>query len=397
MRKCVVGHAGARDYNQIALSFEETGLLSALVTDFYIPPSLNKIFRLRDEANIPFGRTKVSSRALYEFIKEKSPLTRDKRNYVKKDRAISKKSLEHALLTDSNLFLYSYYAYEAFSYIKSNTLDNKCFLFQLHPHPLSVKKILLEEADRLPFAKESIDKEAEFSIDNTALKQLSEEVHLSDQCVVASSFTRTTLIENGADSTKVKVIPYGVDLTRFPQKSSYSMQQTLNVIFIGSMVQRKGLADLLAAIRKMKTGKINVTLIGRTIIDKSLLDHFSDVNFKVKVNIDHRSLLIELHNSDVFVFPSLVEGFGHVILEAMATGLPVITTTHTAGVDVIADNEDGFIIPVKSPDAIAEKLEILMTKKTLCKEIGNAANLKAKTFTWERFRKDLVAFYLKHS
>ena len=167
---------------------------------------------------------------------------------------------------------------------------------------------------------------------------------MSDHCFVASSFTKRTLIENGADEDKITIIPYGIDHNKFTAKTIYSKSNDIfNIIFVGSMVQRKGLADLLQAMRILNSDKIKLTLIGRTFLDNDLLEHFKDVNFSLMSNISHVELLNQLHKSDVFILPSLVEGFAHVILEAMACGIPVIATENTCAPDVLTHNEQGYI------------------------------------------------------
>jgi glycosyltransferase involved in cell wall biosynthesis len=93
----------------------------------------------------------------------------------------------------------------------------------------------------------------------------------------------------------------------------------------------------------------------------------------------------------VLVFPSLFEGFGIVIPEAMSRGLPVVTTEHTGGPDLITDGADGFIIPIRSSTAIAEKLELLAGNRELLAEMRQAAREKAKRRTWEGYRRALGA------
>ena len=94
---------------------------------------------------------------------------------------------------------------------------------------------------------------------------------------------------------------------------------------------------------------------------------------------------------DVFVFPSLFEGFGLVLLEAMAMGLPIITTTHTAGPDLIEEGREGFIVPIRDANAIAEKLTRLHEDRSLRDEMSASARRRAKEFTWEDYGAKLSA------
>jgi glycosyltransferase involved in cell wall biosynthesis len=107
-------------------------------------------------------------------------------------------------------------------------------------------------------------------------------------------------------------------------------------------------------------------------------------------SLAHDDLLAEMSRHDVLVFPSLHEGFGLVILEAMSQGLAVITTPHTGGPDVIREGQDGFIVPIRSADAIAEKLGLLAGDRLMLAEMKEAARETARRHTWENYRKRLV-------
>ncbi len=93
----------------------------------------------------------------------------------------------------------------------------------------------------------------------------------------------------------------------------------------------------------------------------------------------------------VFVFPSLFEGFGLVLSEAMACGLPVIATSHTAAPDLITNGHEGFIIPIRSPDAIAQRLTELSEDEDRRRNMGIRAIQRAQALTWTSYRRNLIA------
>ena len=97
------------------------------------------------------------------------------------------------------------------------------------------------------------------------------------------------------------------------------------------------------------------------------------------------ALLREMSEADVFVFPSLFEGFALVILEAMAAGLPVITTPNTAGPDLIEDGKEGLIVPAGDVKALQTAMESLLNDPERAQAMGRAAHEKAKEYTWERY------------
>ena len=105
----------------------------------------------------------------------------------------------------------------------------------------------------------------------------------------------------------------------------------------------------------------------------------------------HAEVLAEMAAHDVFAFPSLFEGFGLVLLEAMAMGLPVITTAHTAAPDLIDEGVEGFIVPIRSSEAIVEKLELLIREPDRLAEMSASARRRAREHTWERYEQTLAA------
>jgi glycosyltransferase involved in cell wall biosynthesis len=108
-------------------------------------------------------------------------------------------------------------------------------------------------------------------------------------------------------------------------------------------------------------------------------------------SVPHTQLNQHYINANVFVFPSLVEGFGLVLLEAMACGIPVITTPNTAGPDIITDGVEGFIIPIRDVDALKEKIEWCYGHPAELAEMGRAARRKAEQLTWTRYQQQLSA------
>jgi glycosyltransferase involved in cell wall biosynthesis len=205
--------------------------------------------------------------------------------------------------------------------------------------------------------------------------------------MVASSFTASTLSEHGVPRDRVHVAPYGVDHNVFATRvRAPREEQPFTIIFVGSLVQRKGLSYLLDAIRLIRSQKIRVVLCGRGLIDRHLLEQYSDLNLEINTGSPRAELVRKIHEADVFVLPSLAEGFGHVILEIMSCGVPAITTPNTCAPDVMTDGVDGFIVPIRDAEAIAEKICWGIDNRRELAAMGVTAAEQARRFTWERFR-----------
>ena len=94
--------------------------------------------------------------------------------------------------------------------------------------------------------------------------------------------------------------------------------------------------------------------------------------------------------ADIFVMPSLCESFGKVILEAMASGLPVIATTNTGARDVVKDGKHGFIIPIRDSKAIKDKIQYFYDNPSEIKRMGKNARKVAENYTWDRYSEKIA-------
>ena len=117
---------------------------------------------------------------------------------------------------------------------------------------------------------------------------------------------------------------------------------------------------------------------------------YTDI-FRHISSVPHTSLNQYYSSANVLVFPSLIEGFGLVLVEAMACGIPVITTPHTAGLDILTDGVEGFIIPIRDVEALKTKLEWCYQHPQELAEMGKAARRKAEELTWNLYRQRLAS------
>jgi len=250
-------------------------------------------------------------------------------------------------------------------------------------------RLLAEEAQRRP---EWLPTLAGLKDSEEKLACKDEELRLADQILVASSFTKKTLEECPFPIAPIAVIPYGAnDMCSSRDKVVRSSADApLRVLFVGGLSQRKGIADLFEAMELVKP-HVELTVIGRkspatcAALDAALQKH------RWIESLPRERILEEMRGHDVLVFPSLFEGFGLVITEALSQGMPVITTSHTCGPDVLTEGEDGFIVPIRDPQAIAEKLEVLHQDRERLAAMSEAALKKAETLTWESYRQGVAS------
>ncbi|HYR22632.1 MAG TPA: glycosyltransferase family 4 protein [Chthoniobacterales bacterium] len=213
-----------------------------------------------------------------------------------------------------------------------------------------------------------------------------DELRLATRVIVASTFTKQTLAD-APSTAKIDIVAYGA-----PPTISDEIRKSngrLKVLFAGSLGQRKGLSYLLKAVEMLKDAA-ELTLLGRKAASGCAPLENAVRKYRWVPTLSHAGMLREMQSHDVLVLPSLFEGFGLVILEAMAQGTVVITTDHTAGPDVIENGTDGFIVPIRSAEAIAEKLDLLASDRERLMAMKLMAKQKAASRGWETYRQRLV-------
>jgi glycosyltransferase involved in cell wall biosynthesis len=405
IKKTVVVHRGARDGYQVAAALAEAGLLECLVTDLYWPNdrgwasrlalqaggSIRQMLLARYSHSLPSGlvRQTLFSGIISHLLDKvsASPFSWRRRATRWTDQVMGQSAGECALNADSHLLSYSYYGYHAFSRFRQPGI-----LFQAHPHPLSVRRILQRELEAHPECAESLLKEWELSLPEEDFHRLVEETKMAACILTASSFTRQTLMEHGIDPATIHVAPYGIDLARFspaPAECRRSTNGKLKLLFVGTISQRKGIKYLLEALRLIGSDSVELTVCGRVVDNLALFKHFGST-VKVQPSVSSADLLNAYRSADLFVFPSVVEGFGQVLLESLACGLPVLSTTRTAAPDLVREGIEGFIVEPCRSDALAERIEWAMSSRTQLSDMRQEASRTAAMFTWQRFRKAIV-------
>jgi glycosyltransferase involved in cell wall biosynthesis len=225
---------------------------------------------------------------------------------------------------------------------------------------------------------------------------LCEEPRLANGWVVASSFTATTLAEQGVPRECIQLVPYGVDAEKFPCRDTPPEAATpFRVVWLGSMTQRKGLSYFLEAVAAVPQANLEVLMCGHHAVECELIEGCGLRSIRVLRGLPDDELARVLRASDLFVLPSLAEGFGHAILEAMSSGLAVLTTPSTCGPDVLQNGVHGFIAPIRDAAALAQRITWGRRHRSDLYRMGLAAATQARRFTWEKFRRGIVQAYLR--
>lgn len=251
------------------------------------------------------------------------------------------------------------------------------------------RRIMTEEAERLPQWAVTLGGGIQDSA--AKLERKVAELQLADAVVVPGKFVKDSL-PDWAQDKQVIVSPFGSPVN--PAYNAGLRQQNTNkplrVLFAGSMGQRKGLGDLFEAVKLLNTPKIELVVMGSLLTDFDFYkSQFS--GFTYEKGRPHAQVLELMRTCDVFCLPSIVEGRALVMQEAMSQGLPLIITPNTGGEDLVIEGETGFLVPVRSPEAIAAKLNWFLENRDKINAMGLKAQQHAATYTWEQYANQIIS------
>ena len=215
--------------------------------------------------------------------------------------------------------------------------------------------------------------------------------------VAASTFSRNTLIEAGVSPEKIAINPYGVDATRFNGLARVrSAGRPLRFLFVGLVNARKGVPALIAAWRALAGRGAELWLVGPISGEtRALIPALPGL--RIVGRLPHQELPGIFAECDVFVFPSFFEGFALVLLEALASGLPIVSTTATAAPDLITEGVEGFILEPGDESGLAGRMERFIEDPSLAARMGAAGREKAEEFSWEAYGERWTRLLLKLS
>jgi len=206
---------------------------------------------------------------------------------------------------------------------------------------------------------------------------------------VASTFSKNAAVYTGVSPDKIYTFPYGVD-PKFSKSLNKNYNGALNVLFVGEVNQRKGIYQILLAAKQINRSDINFNIVGR---GSQVCASFYD-EYKPYVNILGHVSFEELLNlyatSHIFVFPTMGEGFGLVILEALSAGLPVICSNNCVGEDIIKNEMNGFVIDAGNEKQLIEKILWFDAHRTELEKMSENSTLSVKELTWSNYNKNLI-------
>lgn len=299
--------------------------------------------------------------------------------YTSLDRHVAQQHLDHL----DAIYAYEDSAASTFQVAKQRGIA--CFYELPIVFHRTSRQIQQDEASLFPELASSLQAVHE---PQWKLERKDQEIALADHIFVPSSIVRQSLLQAGASPERISVISYGAPVDYFRPQPKRDTK--FRALFVGRVGPRKGIHYLLQAWKNLQLSDAELKLVGVNEFPQGWLEAYQD-HIHYLPSVPHASLSQHYCSASVFVLPSLVEGLSLVQLEAMACGVPIITTPNAGGSEIITDGVEGFIVPIRDTNTLQEKLEWCYQHPEKLSEMGQAARKKAENSTWLTYRQKLSA------
>ncbi len=310
---------------------------------------------------------------------------------------LSYQALDHkvslALSNHSSQILHAYEDGCSSSFARAKQQGIQCSYELPIAHWATARRLLAEEAERHPEWEPTLESTRE---PEEKLCQKEEELRLADRISCPSQFVLDSIPLEIRQKTLCQVSPFGsppcepVDFERSTQSD------TLRLLFVGSMSQRKGLADLFDAMELLNGEPISLTILGQPSMPMEFYrKQFSEFAYFPPCPNSKVREIMKTH--DALVLPSILEGRALVQQEALSCGLPIIVTPNAGGKDLVDEGITGHLVPIRSPEKISSAILTLIAERKNIEEIRKLCQKKAKQYTWPSYAQNIIDFNLSNS
>jgi glycosyltransferase involved in cell wall biosynthesis len=412
--KIVVAQIGAREHYAAARALHQQGMLASLVTDWYAPgnPAIRWIGETMSRYLGSRGRAALAARTedipdelvtAFPFrsmlwkrrVSQLAAQGRPHEAYAETDGAFAAAVARLNLPPHQVFFGYSYASLEMLEAEKKR--GALTVLDQIDPGAMEFR-LVAEEMARFP---ELAGPPPEFPTANFDRNR--REWELADRIVVNSEWTKQAIVAEGADAQKIEILPlaFEADTEMLEAETLKTEAPThrptdppLRVLFLGQVNVRKGIHYLMEAARLLEREKIHFDIVGPIkVLPATIAGAPRNMTFHGPVSRDRAAAWYR--QSDVFVLPTLSDGFALTQLEALAHGLPVIITPNCGR--VVEDGKAGFIIPPTNPQALANAILHFVRDPGLAREMASACRRTAKAYSIDAYGQRLASLIEKLS
>lgn len=233
-------------------------------------------------------------------------------------------------------------------------------------------------------------------IDPRAIAREEAEYDEADCITVPSGFAMRSFLSQGVPFEKMRLLPYGVNLSRF-QRVADPAAGRFDVLFVGGMSLQKGVQYLVQAYKNVNHPAKSLTFVGApsaALIASLTSRGLWPSEVKVLGHIPQVELKNLMSRSHVMVLPSIQEGFGMVLAQAMACGCPVVASSNTGGEDLFNDGQEGFIVPIRNVDVLTARMQQLADLPDLRATMGQRALERVQSLGgWSDYGQKAMTIY----
>jgi len=246
------------------------------------------------------------------------------------------------------------------------------------------RKLLREEAERVPEWEPTLVGTRD---SDEKLERKTRELELADMVICPSTFVLRSLPSTARETKSCIVSEFGSPPV--PEAVPRARGEKLRILFAGSMTQRKGLADVFAALKLLRRDDVELVVMGSPIASMEFYrSQYSD--FLYEPPRPHADVLALMQSCDVLLLPSILEGRALVQQEAMVCGLPLIVTANAGGEDLVLEGQTGFLVPIRAPERIADHLNWMADHRAETARMGFDARQHASKMTWAAYAQRIV-------
>jgi len=347
-----------------------------------------------EKRQYPIPDKKISRQCVPEIARLLSKGNQEKKrrrvdlSYQALDRKVSRLLSNH-----SSQILHAYEDGCSSSFARAKELGMQCSYELPIAHWATVRRLLAEEVERYPQWEPTLESTRELE---EKLSRKEEELRLADRITCPSQFVLDSIPLEIRQKTPCQISPFGSPMCEPASIESSSKNDTLKLLFVGSMSQRKGLADLFEAMKLLKGEPISLSILGQPSMPMEFYrKQFAEFEYFPPCSNQKVWEIMKAH--DALVLPSIVEGRALVQQEALSCGLPIVVTPNAGGEDLIEEGITGHLVPIRSPEKIEGAIRTMIENRNRKEEIRKLCQKKAKQYSCANYAQNIIDFNLSNT
>lgn len=267
------------------------------------------------------------------------------------------------------------------TFVRQKKAGGLCFLRQVMAHGREVAAVFKRLMEEFPQYKQTPYVKILMKDLNRILQRKEAEYQQADLIIANSDYVKQSFLKEGINSKKVISIPTGCPPCVDRRARAGRGEEPLIFLYAGTLSLRKGIPYLLEAWRKLKAQRsAELWLVGKNELLVDLLT-LKQEGVKFFEPVSYMNLAKIYEKADVLVFPTLLEGLAHVILEALSFGLPIITTKESGCGDFVKNELNGFIIPSANTEALLNAMSWCLDNQRKLPEMSESSHRTARQWT----------------